>query len=216
VCAVYDSGHQTRCLRSFPLLATIDELISFSVEASDSNQSEKDDVRALTNAWSEALSTAETALPNKTPQFVAMSKVSVALAVLSIIIGGTLLCISLLSMADRWTPKLPLWVLYLISTSDALLFTASGVLSILARNNSPWWNILASGFVSQTEVSGDGLGIWMLFIGAFLKFVAVGLFGSIFIFIITFLCCFLCLTKTQKSSVRIRHNSYVYGYYRYV
>jgi hypothetical protein len=172
---VYKAEDSTHCWRSFPPTTGLDELVEMSLKSYLGNASDTNDTQPVLSAWKEASSISNINSSNKRTHFIALSKGSATLAILSLLLGIGLFCISVASMTERFKEKPKLWILYLISILDGSMFLGSGIMSILAIKSS----FCSSLFSPEAESLGarlfDGPGIYVLFGGVFLKFAAVGI-----------------------------------------
>jgi len=193
------------CCARVPPIMSLDELIEFSLESHSKSETDKNSTLAVLSSWKEASSNSGDRLQGTRPQFIAMSKASAALAILSLIVGIALLSVSIASMSKRWEAKPALWVLYLISIVDGLIFLGSGILSIFAMNNGISSIILNSGLRSQDISSFSGPGMYTLFGGSLMKFAAVGLFLTCLFMVVMFVgacvlaCCLSCCEGDRRK-----------------
>ncbi|RGP69212.1 s-adenosylmethionine-dependent methyltransferase [Fusarium longipes] len=200
---LFGDENSISCKQSFPPMMSVEDMISFAIEAHLEKDTNNSLLTKRMEPWKEALAKIKDDLvePSRPRD---LMKGAAAFCVLSAILSPIILILTALYFTLLYG-ILQRWMLYALALLDALLFTGSAVMIGYAMREGPR-GIIELAALPQEHYYGPGNTAFTL--GALVKFIAmevflVLLFLALFLVLWIIYCCLLCCVD-DRDRVKVK------------
>ncbi|KAF4989053.1 hypothetical protein FGRMN_9383 [Fusarium graminum] len=210
VCAAYDDNDREMfCKHVFPPALSIEEMISFTVEAQLSDGDDPSSITKILSPWTTALAQVkdDLVMPSRLQ---ALMNGAAALGIVSALLSFALLPLTILYLTILHD-HLRRWMLYILAFLDALAFLGVALFVEYAMDEGPRSLINLSG--SGKEIEFKGPGFVALSCGILIKFLSIEFFlcvaclGVFLVLLLGYGCLKIC---SGDDRVKVKVDTYVY------
>ncbi|KAL6924021.1 hypothetical protein FSST1_001295 [Fusarium sambucinum] len=202
---LFDVEEKVICKQSFPPVFSVEDMISFAVEAHLGDNKNTSAKAKMMQPWTNALAKIQDDLvePSRPRD---LMRAAAAFCVLSTILASIILVLTALYLTIL-RDFLRRWMLYALALLEALLFTGSGVMIGYAMREGPR-GIIELSSIPQGHVYGAGNTAFTL--GALVKYLAMEIFlflfflGLLLVLWLIYCCLLCCVDDRERVKVKVQ------------